>query len=183
MSRFFAHFRFAMFLEPAHIAMIIVTAIAAFTDTRTGLIPNWLTSPTIVLGPVYALLSPSHDPLASALAVVVVGLVPFAMYWMQALGGGDVKLFAGVGGLAGITLGLEVLLYSLGVAMVLAIVTMARQGHLQEVLRNVWRIISNSFLPKSRRKSLVKNEMHQLRLGLSIFLGTCLAVGYQYAGA
>ncbi len=165
-----------------HIMMLAIVVVAAVTDTRSGLIPNWLTLPAIVIGPVYHLifLSPALA-LQSVLAIVVVALVPFMMYRSGSMGGGDLKLFAALGGLGGLTLGLESLLYSMMAASVVAILTMAFRGHLKVVLVNVWRILSTPFIPKQRRKGLQRNEMHQLRLGASILIGTCFALGYQHA--
>jgi prepilin peptidase CpaA len=165
-----------------HILMLAIVLVAAVTDTRTGLIPNWLTLPAIVVGPVYHLIffSPTLA-LQSVLAIVVVALVPFMMYRSGSMGGGDLKLFAALGGLGGLTLGLESLLYSMMAASVVALLTMAFRGQLTVVLLNVWRILSNPFIPKKLRKGLQRNEMHQLRLGSSILIGTCFALGSQYA--
>jgi Flp pilus assembly protein protease CpaA len=40
-----------MSLEPAILATVVVSAIAAFTDLRGGVIPNWLTLPPLVVAP------------------------------------------------------------------------------------------------------------------------------------
>ena len=168
-------------MHSLHIAMLAAVGIAAYTDSKTGLIPNWLTLPLIALGPIYWLVTESSEAgLRSLLAVLVVGLVPYLMYRMDSLGGGDVKLFAGLGGLGGITLGLEVLMYSLIAAMFVAVLLMAARGQLTVIAINVGRIIANPFLPKNRRKPPERNEMHQFRLGLSILAGTAFTLGYNY---
>ena len=169
-------------MELPHIIMLMAAAVAAYTDTRTGLIPNWLTLPAVVLGPLYFLVMASSDlALASLGAILIVGLVPFMMYRSGSMGGGDVKIFAALGGLGGLMLGLEVMLYSLCVAMVLSLFVMAKQGHLKVVMANVGRILVNPLLPKDRKMSLERRKMHQMRLGLSILLGTALALGSDYA--
>ena len=169
-------------MQLPHIVMLIAAAVAAYTDTRTGMIPNWLTLPIVVLGPLYFLIAASPDlALASAGAVLIVGFVPFLMYRSGSMGGGDVKIFAALGGLGGLMLGLELMLYSFFAAMVLSLFVMARHGHLKVVLANVGRILANPLLPQDRKMSLERREMHQMRLGFSIFLGTALALGSDYA--
>ncbi len=167
-------------LYPLHILMLSIAAIAAITDTRSGLIPNWITLPAIAIGPLYYFFISPNAALQSALAIVVVGLVPYLMFRSGSMGGGDVKLFAALGGLGGLMLGLESLLYCMMAAMVVALITMAFHGHLKVVLTNVWKILSNPFLPKDRRRILDRSEMHQLRLGVSILIGTAIALGYHY---
>lgn len=169
-------------MEYPHMLMLAVAGIAAFTDTRTGLIPNWLTFPAILAGPLYYLIwSSANAGLTALWAVFLVGLVPYAMYRMQSLGAGDVKLFAALGGLGGFTMGFELLMYSMLAAVAIALITMGIQGHLIVILKNVGRMLSNPFLPKKHRKAAERSQMHQLRLGLSIFVGTAVALGYQYA--
>ena len=163
-----------------HLVMLAVAAIAAVTDYRTGLIPNRLTFPVIAATPLvflpFSLEAASH----SVAAIAVCGLVPYCMYRLRTLGGGDVKLFAALGGLGGVTMGLELMMLSLMVAMGLALVLMACRGQLQAVLLNVWRILQNMVLPRTRRIPVAQTQLHSLRLAPSIFVATILVIGYPY---
>ena len=79
---------------------VAITAMAAVTDYRTGRIPNWLTLPPLVVGPLLHFVSGGPTGLLGALvAIAVCGLVPYLMFRCGAIGGGDVKLFAAMGAL------------------------------------------------------------------------------------
>src|SRR5690606_463596 len=93
-------------------------AIAAVTDVRTGRIPNRLVAWGLGLGaalPVASALVAARPEgvlvalvreLGAAFAgLLVTAAVPLVLFSMRALGGGDVKLFAAVGALAGPGLG------------------------------------------------------------------------------
>ena len=116
----------AMIGSPYFLAFaVLVAAIAAVFDWRTGRIPNVLTLGTLLLAPVTHFVSAlaasgvSAGATAagwSALTSAVTALVPAGLYYgASAIGGGDVKLLAalgavlggGSGGLSGVTLGLE----------------------------------------------------------------------------
>ena len=92
----------------------MITLIAAVTDVRTGLIPTRLTLPVLVLAVVGNGLVLGLDAVwLSLLGALFCGATPFLFHRMGAMGGGDVKLFAALGALAGPPLGLEIQLLSL----------------------------------------------------------------------
>lgn len=78
-------------------AFLCMLGLAAFKDLRERRIPNRLTAGLALLFPIYVLVSPTPVPWLAALglaaAVFLVGLVLFAR---ELIGGGDVKLIAGV---------------------------------------------------------------------------------------
>ena len=74
-------------------AVLLGTAIAAYTDAKTGLIPDKATYGMIALGVVFNLIE--FDPNLFIVPVVVFA-VGFALYWLGKIGGGDVKLFTGI---------------------------------------------------------------------------------------
>ena len=162
-----------------HIAMLLIASIAAVTDYRTGRIPNWLTFPALALTPlVFALEAGSIVPAGAALgAIVGCGLAPYLMFRCNALGGGDVKLFAALGGLGGMTLGLELMMFSFSLAMVLSLVLLSRSGQLRHMMANLLKLLRNLVLPKARRVRIQPAQLHSLRLAPAIFLGTLWTLG------
>ncbi|MBW1735789.1 MAG: prepilin peptidase [Deltaproteobacteria bacterium] len=80
-------------------AVGIVLAVALVTDIRKGAIPNMLTVPVILGGMVYnCLLLGVCGGIGQALLGMVVGVALFIVpFLMGGMGGGDVKLMAGVG--------------------------------------------------------------------------------------
>ena len=167
----------AMTTWTQHIAILLMTAIAATTDVRSGLIPNWLTLPALVAAPaVHALLGGAGAAQASLLGIALCGLAPYLLFRAGALGGGDVKLFAAIGAIAGPSLGLEAQILGLVAAAVYVLARLAWCGTLGAVLHRALRVLVNPLLPPSRRRPVPRHELTEVRLGASIFVGTALAV-------
>ncbi len=124
-------------MRTVDVALLIVLAISAVTDLRTGRIFNLVTYPAIVAGLICAVAG-LGPPLASALAGCAVGglslYVMFAVGW---LGGGDVKLMAAVGALKGYPFVLYAMFYSIFVGGVCAALALIWRGHGRAVLRDV----------------------------------------------
>lgn len=166
-----------------HGAVLGVAAVAAFTDVRTGHIPNWLTLPVLVLAPVaHYLVAGPMGAIFSAIGVVVAGLVPLVMFYRGKMGGGDVKVFAAIGAIVGPKLALEIQLLAFVVAAVVSLGLMAYRGTLLRTLGNVVVIVLGPLLPERRRQPMSEELTSTLRLGLSIFIGAVLGVFASHAG-
>jgi Flp pilus assembly protein protease CpaA len=79
------------YLPPA--LALLGTAVAAYTDFKTGYIYDWITYPLIAIG--IALRLWSQDWLGLGLGIAVFAAL-YVFYWTGKLGGGDVKLFTGI---------------------------------------------------------------------------------------
>ena len=99
------------------------------------------------------------------IAILVLGTPAFAAGWF---GGGDVKLFAGLGAFAGVTLGLEIELSSFTLLAVFALVQLAFRGQLLLVLGNVVRILLRPFRTTDQRLPLSPASLTQMRMGPAI---------------
>ncbi|MBS3058608.1 MAG: prepilin peptidase, partial [Candidatus Diapherotrites archaeon] len=75
------------------VLVIAATAIAAWTDWKTGNIYDWLTYPLIAIGVVLNLIELNFLGLGLGAGVFAIG---YLLYYTGRLGGGDVKLFAGI---------------------------------------------------------------------------------------
>jgi prepilin peptidase CpaA len=164
------------------IAAAFVAGVAAWTDTRSGHIPNWLTLGALALGLVghtvvgWRFGDGWHDGLAEggeALGgALLCSLVPLLMYWRGAIGGGDVKLFAALGALCQPMAGLEVETYSFIAAALIAPAKLAYQGMLFKTLGRSLALVGNAFRRPERRREIPAEVMTWFRLGPAIFLGT-----------
>lgn len=154
------------------IALLAITFIAAWTDTQSGLIPNWLTLPVIVSAPPLQLALGGTSSLAgSLLGGLVCALVPLFLFRAGAMGGGDVKLLCGIGALAGPLAGIEVQLLAYNVLVAFALTVLALRGELTAVLRRTWRLLRR--LPEA-------SEPHaSFRLGIPIFVATAASLALQ----
>ena len=160
-----------------YVAMLSIALIGSLTDLRTGLIPNWLTFPALVVAPLLqGVFGGMRGLLGALLGIVVCGLVPLVFHRLGAMGGGDVKLFAVLGALGGPSMGLEIELLALSCAFFWGLAVLAFRGELLRSLATSGRIAINAFVPESRRRPVSPEQLTTLRIGAAIFAGTLLAV-------
>lgn len=164
-----------------------LAAVAAFTDWRKGEIPNWLTLPPLVAAPIlWAIVDWPWGATWSIGTMLAAAAVPYLLFWRNACGGGDVKLFAAVGavvggaGPTGLDIGIESLFYTLCFAALYSLVKLTWQGKLFRTLLNAMFLAVNPLLPKNRRREISEEAMSTVRLGGSALVGTLVAVALQY---
>lgn len=85
-----------MIYEIQLIILIIGTALAAYTDAKTGLIYDKITYPMIGLGLILAALSPLDFFITAATWGLATFAIGYIAYKLGAVGGGDVKLLTGM---------------------------------------------------------------------------------------
>lgn len=121
-----------------HLApMFAALLLAAVIDWRSRRIPNWLTFSLAASGFAAALLPGSDLSALQALIGFGVGFaIPFCLFALGALGGGDVKLLAAVGAWVGGLIVLKIFLAAAVVGMVIVLAQSARQGRLGILFRN-----------------------------------------------
>ena len=153
-----------------------MTLASAWTDARTGRIPNRLTLPALPLGLALAALDAGWLGFGSAaLGALLCFGVPYALFISSrgtAIGGGDVKLFAGLGALLGPRAGLEVELASLVLLAVFALLALTWRGQLLAMLRRTFWLAINWALPQRHRRPLEPELMLTMRMGPAICVAT-----------
>lgn len=77
---------------------LVITAIAAICDFRTGKVPNFLTFPAMLFGVVYAYFGGTGNGLERILLLIVL----FVIGGIHIFGMGDLKLIMAIGALNGI---------------------------------------------------------------------------------
>jgi len=168
----------------ASVIAIVVCAVAAATDLRSGLIPNWLTYPLIVGAPlVHGWLSGPGALLSSLVALLLCGLVPYLMFRRGGIGGGDVKLFAALGALLGFDLGLQVELVSLLVACAWGLGVLAFRGQFIAVLRRSLQLLFGAVLPDRWHVSMNSEDFAQVRLGAPIAVAAIAVVAADHVAS
>lgn len=167
------------------IAAVLVTAVAAWTDFKKGIIPNWLSLGALAVAPLgHAALGYSQSGIRGAfegvmfslLGALACGAVPMLLYAVGGGRGGDVKLLAAVGAICRTVIGIEAVFYGFLIAAIYAQARLAYEGKLLQTLGNTVAIVVNPFLPKDRRRKMSKEAMTWTRLGPSVFAGTVVAV-------
>jgi len=160
---------------------LFLAGVSAVTDYRTGHIPNWITLPPLVVGPlIHGLVDGMEAAIASVVAMLVCGAVPLLMFWRQGMHGGDTKLFIAIAALCGTLIGIESQLLAFVVGAIYAMGRMAWEGKLFSTLGRTFYLGLNPILPKAWRKAPSPELMQKLRLGGAIFAGLALSVIGRY---
>jgi prepilin peptidase CpaA len=150
--------------------LLALTLCAAITDARGGLIPNWLTLPSLCAAPLVHGLMAGPGALGMSIGgALLCGLVPLLLFGLRAIGGGDVKLFSAIGAVAGIDLGLRTQLLSYGLCTLYALCLLAWRGALLATLGRSLALLATPFLPRARRAPPPVEAMTSVRLGGAIF--------------
>lgn len=103
----------------------IMLGAAFVTDVRTMKIPNWITLSGIGAGLLGHILSSGWNGGWFALQGAAAGFgLMLLMFWCGAVGGGDVKLFAGIGAWTGTLITLQILFYSIMAAGLIGVVVL-----------------------------------------------------------
>jgi prepilin peptidase CpaA len=182
---------------PAHIVTLLVlglfTGAAAFTDHRTGHIPNRLVAAgalaAIALEVASALRVASiagqriHLAIGSAAVTAVLGavlctVVPVVLFRAGAMGGGDVKLLGAVGIAAGPMLGLEIQLTAFVLGVLYAGSRVAYRGELVRLLGSSLALATNPMRSRENRKPVPAELLTSLRFAPAVFAATLVtAIG------
>jgi prepilin peptidase CpaA len=120
-----------------HLPLLGLLLAAAVIDVRQRRIPNWLTLGLILSGLARAAALSGWAGLAHAVAGVFAGAaVPFILFALGALGGGDVKLLAGIGAWLGPAPALAVFALQCVIGLGLVLAQALHQGRTLVLFRN-----------------------------------------------
>ena len=117
--------------------LLALLAWAAVVDLRERRIPNWLTLLAILGGIAQSFCAHGTvSPLNSALGILAGAAVPFVLFAIGAMGGGDVKLMAGVGAWLGPWPTFAVLILEKILGLMIVLTQAAFQGRTRVLFRN-----------------------------------------------
>lgn len=168
--------------EPAIIAACFaIVCVGAVTDIFTRKIPNLLTLGGLALGLVAHAVIGFVDGGAygalrgfgyALLAGLLCALLPFFYFVRGTMGGGDVKLFAAIGAMIGLTLGL----YAQGIMFVLLLVLVypwmaVRSGLLRTKVEQFRAIMRGE-----KREPQAAIKLPRVILGPAILVGLCISL-------
>jgi prepilin peptidase CpaA len=165
-------------LDPIPVAMgsaVTIAVAAAVSDSRSGMIPNWITLPPLLVAPfAYAAALELAYGVQSVASGLASGVAPYLMFRRGAMGGGDVKLFAAIGALAGFDplIGVQVQLTAFSVAMFAALCRQAWRGKLLTTLASAAALPLNTVLPVRYQLRVSDQLRTTVRMGGAILLAT-----------
>ncbi len=107
----------------------LLLLLAAASDLKARVVPNWLTLPAMALGLGLGLVNQGWSGvIGSGLGLLAGGLIFLLPFVMGVMGGGDVKLLAAVGALSGPFFTLKVALYACLLGGMVAVGIMLASG-------------------------------------------------------
>lgn len=119
------------------IPLLAMLTWAAIEDLHSRRIRNWLTFSMILTGFVQSFIGPSSVTPGGALLGFLVGaFLPMVLFALGAVGGGDVKLLAGVGAWLGPMAAFEIFCAEAVIGMLIVLAQAAAQGRLRVLSRN-----------------------------------------------
>ena len=122
---------------------LIVAGAAAF-DLRDRRVPNWLTVSGMVLGIVLnAFLSRTQGLWFSLKGLGLAFLIYLPLYVLRTMGGGDVKLMAAVGAIAGPMNWFRIFVLTLVFGAAAAIVLLLAKGRVKRTFQNIGMILKS----------------------------------------
>jgi prepilin peptidase CpaA len=169
---------------PLAILLAALVIVAAVFDLRTRRIPNWLCAAGFIGGFGFQIaLSGWAGARQAALGAGLALLIYVPLFALRALGGGDVKLMAAVGAIAGPTAWIAIFLVTAIVGGAIALVLIAIRGRIGRTLRNTGILLTElaHFRPPHRaEEQLDVTSEKALRLphGCTIAAGALLYLAY-----
>ncbi|MCC6580545.1 MAG: prepilin peptidase [Phycisphaeraceae bacterium] len=164
------------------VLLAAVLTVAAITDCRRGLAPNWLTLPAIAGGWVLSAAlgwfeggaAGAQQMAMDSLVATLAGFVPMvAVYCLGGFGGGDVKLVAAYGAITGSSLCvLNMAVYSLTLAAIMAVFVMIRSGRVKQTFG---RLTSALLSIVARSKPVIPEDGPRVPFALAVAIGGILA--------
>jgi len=132
-------------LAPAIAALLATVAItAAIFDYRERRVPNWLTLVGAIAGLTANIFIAQTAGLWTSLKGIGIALAIYLpLYLLRGVGGGDLKLMAALGAIAGPKNWIVIMLLTSLLGGIAALILVSVQGRLRKTLRNVWLILSS----------------------------------------
>jgi prepilin peptidase CpaA len=165
---------------PIVLALLVlaITAAAAVSDLRTGLISNKLTLGA--LGALFAAQLGFNGLRAGAVAALTgllfASLIPLVLYVARGLGGGDLKLMAACGVGLGPLLAMEAQMIAFSVGCLFAIGKAIHGGVLWQTLRGSTFMLTNAIAPLGKRRDVPESVSTPVRFAPFIFCGVLFTV-------
>ncbi len=185
--------------------LAVTVLVASYTDIARGIVPNWLTLPSVVLALVYwtvvGFAAGKPDQGLLAFGGLFAGLVPFmVLVLMGGLGGGDMKLMAAVGAwTASWPAVLSTTVYALLLGVMWSVVVILRYGLIRDTAARIMTLVltarspparpvadsctdPNSQLPIDQQQSVPAVGSHPVPFAAVAALGALLAGAEQMLG-
>ena len=158
--------------------LVLVVVVAAVFDLRWRRVPNWLTASGALLGIVLNTVFGAWWSSLEGLGLALLIYVP--LYLLRGMGGGDVKLMAAVGAIAGPGNWLRIFFFTLIFGAAAAIILMVVKRRVRRTFRNIGLILmslGSGHAPYAKHPELDVRDEKALRLPHAVTIA-CGAVAF-----
>jgi prepilin peptidase CpaA len=157
---------------------LILALTAAWTDHRTGTIPNRLTISALFFGLGLGLASGTAGGFLLAIAgAFATALVPLILFRFGAMGGGDVKLFAALGALLGAGSALEAEIVAFFLGAIQGMIVWYKNGQLKHgLLQAAILAIPTGLKKRALNGGAIQTVSTEIRFGPAIFVATTTTI-------
>lgn len=126
---------------------------ASFFDMKSRKVPNYFVLVVFALAVLSVIFLNVENRAESLFGFLTAVLITLPLWFIQAMGAGDVKVFAVFGLLTSSQTVLDVFIFSLVIALLIGVTKTILEGHLKSFISNFKKIIS---LQKPEQKTLSK---------------------------
>jgi prepilin peptidase CpaA len=162
-------------------ALVLVVITAAIFDLRWRRVPNWLTVSGVLLGLGLNTILLRSEGLWSSLEGLGLALLIYVpLYLLRGMGGGDVKLMAAVGAIAGPGNWLRIFFFTLIFGAVVAIILIFGKRRVRRTFQNIGLIrlsLGSGRAPYAKNPELDVREEKGLRLPHAVTIA-CGAIAF-----
>jgi prepilin peptidase CpaA len=163
--------------------VILTVLISIYTDLKKGKIFNVLTFPFFFGGFIFNFITKGTEGIFSSFLGFLVCFIPFYMFfWLGGVGGGDVKLMAGIGSWVGYPDAFYFLFFTAISGLVISLIFSVFKGRIKNLLRGIVREskgvtkkIASSVVTKEFRGEDFKESKESIPYSLAIGLGTFIS--------
>ena len=158
------------------VLLLLLVIPAALYDSRQRRVPNWLALAGLLLGiGLNSFLYESAGLWTSLKGLGLACLIYFPLYFLRAMGAGDVKLMAAIGAIAGPAnwLGILVLTALFGGVAALVLVTM--KGRIRTTFENIWVILLSA---RAGQAPYVDHPQLDVRSGQGLRLPHAVSIAF-----
>ena len=165
----------------AQAALVVLVTIAAALDLRSGKIPNWLTFSALAIGPIYWFAAVgTMGAIESVAGIFLCGLAPFMAYRVGGMPGGDLKLFAAIGGLVLPVAGIEIQFFSMVAAGIFGVGVLISRGRFRETFGQALIRLRNRMVPEKWHREVPEIERTSIRIGPFVLVGVALVIAEHF---
>jgi len=157
--------------------LFVYTSIAVYTDIKYQKIFNKLNYPVMLIALIINSIFIPYKSLLDngiifSLSGLILGVILLIIpFYFRGIGGGDVKLFAGIGALMGPVFTIHTFLYFAIIWMVMTLIFLIKQGNLTQTLKDTF----ISLIYRTLKFKTLSSSKAKFPIAVAIFSGTIVA--------